>query len=127
MIETAAGGARFSTSVGAAVTGLGGRIIIVDDPMKPEDAASQAGRERVIRYYGQTLVSRLDSKVSGVIIVVMQRLHEDDLVGHVLAQEQWEVLSLPAIAEADEEIEIVVAVDVDEHRLTHRAGRDDEP
>jgi predicted phage terminase large subunit-like protein len=101
MIETSAGGARFSTSVGAAVTGLGGRIIIVDDPMKPEDAASQAGRDRVVRYYGETLYSRLDSKADGVIIVVMQRLHEDDLAGHLLRNKDWKHLSLPATAAAE--------------------------
>src|SRR5262249_44318724 len=49
-----------------------------------------------------TLYSRLNDKRNGAIVIIMQRLHEDDLVGHVLAQEQWEVLSFPAIAEADE-------------------------
>jgi predicted phage terminase large subunit-like protein len=47
-------------------------------------------------------VTRLNSKQNGVIIVVMQRLHQDDLVGHVMAQEDWEVLSFPAIAQEDE-------------------------
>ena len=49
---------------------------------------------------------RIDDKRSGVIVIIMQRLHEDDLVGRVLAQEQWEVLSFPAIAEVDEVHEI---------------------
>ena len=53
-------------------------------------------------WFSHTLHSRLNDKRNGVIIIIMQRLHEDDLVGHVLAQEPWEVLSFPAIAEADE-------------------------
>jgi hypothetical protein len=47
-----------------------------------------------------------NDKQRGAIIIIMQRLHEDDLVGHVLAQEDWEVLSFPAIAEVDEADEI---------------------
>ncbi|MEM6260554.1 MAG: hypothetical protein AAGI37_19945 [Planctomycetota bacterium] len=48
------------------------------------------------------MYQRLDNKQDGVIIVVMQRLHVDDLTGHLLKQEGWEVLSLPAVATADE-------------------------
>ena len=55
-----------------------------------------------------TILSRLDDKRIGAIIIVMQRLHEDDLVGRLLreAPQEWTVLSLPAIAEQEEEIEI---------------------
>ncbi len=49
-----------------------------------------------------TLYSRLNDKMKGAIVIVMQRLHEDDLVGHVMKREGWEVLSFPAIAETDE-------------------------
>ncbi|MGC2743654.1 MAG: terminase, partial [Candidatus Angelobacter sp.] len=49
-----------------------------------------------------TLLSRLNNKETGIIVIVMQRLHQDDLVGHVLEQEGWDVLSFPAIAEEDE-------------------------
>src|ERR1700730_12585794 len=48
------------------------------------------------------LVARND-KAKGAIIIIMQRLHEDDLAGHVLTQEAWDIVSFPAIAEADEE------------------------
>ena len=106
ILETTAGGARLSTSVGAVVTGFGAGTIIIDDPMKPDEAPSQAARERVIRYYRETLFSRLDSKVTGVIILVMQRLHEDDLAGHLLREGGWTHLNLPAIATADAIIEL---------------------
>jgi len=52
--------------------------------------------------FRNTLFSRLDDKKNGAIIIVMQRLHQDDLIGHVLEQEHWDILSLPAIAEVDE-------------------------
>jgi len=70
--------------------------------MKPDEALSETRRKSVNEWFDNTLLSRLNSKETGVIIIVMQRLHEDDLVGHVLEQEDWEVLSFPAIAEEDE-------------------------
>jgi predicted phage terminase large subunit-like protein len=91
-------GFRYTTSVGGTLTGRGGRLLIVDDPMKPQDAHSAAARETVQQWYSNTLLPRLDSKADGAIIVVMQRLHEDDLAAHLLQQANWEVLKLPAIA-----------------------------
>jgi len=67
-----------------------------------QEALSQAQRKAANEWFDHTLYSRLNDKRHGAIVIVMQRLHEDDLVGHVLAQEPWEVLSFPAIAEADE-------------------------
>jgi len=72
--------------------------------MKPQDAMSQTARDSVFQWYSNTLLTRLDSKAKGAIIVVMQRLHVDDLVGRLLEQEGWTVLSLPAIAESDLQI-----------------------
>jgi len=77
-------------------------IIIIDDPLKPEEALSQAQRRAANEWFDHTLYSRLNDKENGAIILIMHRLHEDDLVGHVLAQEDWEVVRLPAIAEEDE-------------------------
>jgi predicted phage terminase large subunit-like protein len=74
----------------------------LDDPLKPDEALSETRRSAVNDWYDNTLVTRLNNKETGVIIIVMQRLHQDDLVGHVRAQENWEVLSFPAIAEEDE-------------------------
>jgi predicted phage terminase large subunit-like protein len=95
-------GYRLATSTGGVLTGRGADIIIIDDPLKPEEALSQAQRKAANQWFDHTLYSRLNDKRQGAIVIVMQRLHEDDLIGHVLAQEPWEVLSFPAIAEADE-------------------------
>ena len=64
---------------------------------------SQSRRVAANEWFDATLYSRLNDKTRGVIVIIMQRLHEDDLVGHVLKQEAWEFVSFPAIAEVDEE------------------------
>jgi predicted phage terminase large subunit-like protein len=100
---TTKGGFRMATSVGGVLTGRGADIIIIDDPLKPDDALSETRRTAVNEWYDNTLLSRLNSKENGIIIIVMQRLHQDDLVGHVLDRgEDWDVLTFPAIAEEDE-------------------------
>jgi hypothetical protein len=95
-------GYRLATSTGGVLTGRGADFILIDDPLKPEEALSKALRQACNEWFVHTLYSRLNDKRSGVIVIIMQRLHEDDLVGHVLAQEPWEVLSFPAIAETEE-------------------------
>jgi predicted phage terminase large subunit-like protein len=95
-------GFRLATSVGGALTGRGGDFIIIDDPCKPEEALSETQRNTVNDWFDHTLFSRLNNKDTGCIIIIMQRLHEDDLVGHVLQQGGWKVLRLPAIAIEDE-------------------------
>ena len=62
---------------------------------------SEPARKRVIDWYAGTLVSRLNDKENGPIVVVMQRLHENDLAGHLLEQGGWQHLDLPAIAVED--------------------------
>ena len=99
-------GYRLSTSTGGVLTGRGADIILIDDPLKPDEALSDARRQGCNEWYDHTLYSRLNDKRHGAIVAIMQRLHEDDLVGHVLAQEPWEVVSFSAIAEADEVHEI---------------------
>ena len=102
-IEFTARGFRMATSVGGTLTGRGGDLIIIDDPLKPDDAWSETKRAAANQWFTNTLLSRLDDKRTGAIIVVMQRVHVDDLTGFLLAQsDEWEVLSLSAIAEADE-------------------------
>lgn len=102
--ETTKRGYRYATSVGGTLTGRGGNLIIIDDPLKPEDAMSQAKREAVNAWYSRTLLSRLNNKASDAIILVQQRLHLDDLAGHVESLEDWVTLRLPAIAEEDARI-----------------------
>jgi predicted phage terminase large subunit-like protein len=103
---TTEGGFRMATSVGGVLTGRGADVILIDDPIKPADAMSESRRAAANSWFDGTLYSRLNDKARGAIVIVMQRLHEDDLVGHVLKQEGWEVVSFPAIAETDEDHEI---------------------
>jgi predicted phage terminase large subunit-like protein len=104
--STTAGGFRKATSVGGVLTGRGGSVIIIDDPLKAEDAYSEAARNQLEEWFGRTLVSRLNNKQTGVIIVVMQRLHADDLSGSLLRKGGWRHIRLPAIADDDERFEI---------------------
>jgi predicted phage terminase large subunit-like protein len=102
-IEFTARGFRLATSVGGTLTGRGGDIIVIDDPLKPDDALSETKRSAANHWFANTLLSRLDDKRTGAIVIVMQRVHMDDLTGFLLAQsEEWEVLSLPALAEFEE-------------------------
>ncbi|MFT7572344.1 MAG: putative phage terminase large subunit-like protein [Paracoccaceae bacterium] len=113
---TTEGGGRFATSTGGTLTGRGADIILVDDPMKAADAASDTERQNVIDWYSNSLITRLNDQGSGRIIVVMQRLHEEDLAGYLLAQESWANLELPAIADAEQTIRVGPAADDIIHR-----------
>jgi hypothetical protein len=89
------------------VTGRGGDLIIIDDPLKPDDAYSEVKRNGANEWFKNTLISRLDDKRRGVILIVMQRIHMDDLTGFVQSlSDDWTVLSLPTIAEIDEDVPI---------------------
>jgi len=106
-VMTGKRGFRKATSVGGALTGMGGNMIIIDDPQKPVDAQSESQRAKTIDWVSNTLMSRLDNKETGAIILVTQRVHMDDLSGFLINERQgWEVLSLPAIAESEEHIQI---------------------
>lgn len=95
---TSARGYRIATSVGGTVTGEGGNFLILDDPLSAQQAHSTVARDEVNRWFEQSFASRLDNKKQGVIVVVMQRLHMDDLSGHLLSRGGWTHLCLPAIA-----------------------------
>src|SRR5258705_7330497 len=82
--ETTAQGSRVATSVGGVLTGRGADLIVIDDPLKPEEALSQTPRQAANEWYDHTLYSRLNDKLSGAIVLIMHRLHEDDLAGHIL-------------------------------------------
>lgn len=72
-ITTTRRGKRIATSIDGTLTGLGGNLIIIDDPLKPGDAMSEAVRARVIEWYRSTLLSRADDKKEARIVLVMQR------------------------------------------------------
>ncbi len=92
-------GFRFATSVGGTLTGEGGNFLIIDDPQTPLQALSGDFRNHVSRWFEHTFASRLDDKERGVIVLVMQRLHADDLSGYLLEKGAWEHLSFPAVGE----------------------------
>jgi len=119
---TTEGGGVYATSAAGQVTGFGagkvddeakdledfmwdekegfGGALIIDDPIKPEDADSELTRERVNLRFDSTIRNRVNSRKTPIILI-MQRLHEHDLAGHLIANEpgKWTVLSLPSIKE----------------------------
>ena len=94
-------GHMLATSVGAAATGKGGNLLIVDDLLNPAEAESDAERVFGIRWYRESFSTRLNDKKNGQIIVVEQRTHTADLTGHLLegGGKRWKHVVLPAIAE----------------------------
>ncbi len=100
------GGYRLNFGANGPITGRGADLIIVDDPMKAQDAHSNTERLKLSRWFDETLVSRLNDKQNGAIIVVMQRLHIDDLAAHLLEKGGWKHLDLPAIAPCNMAVEL---------------------
>lgn len=84
-------GHMIATSMGGTATGKGGDFVICDDPQDPKKAQSEVQRTTVNTIFDQTFSQRLDDKRRGGICVVMQRLHEKDLTGHLLEKEgdEW--------------------------------------
>lgn len=95
-------GYRFATSVGGSATGEGGNFLIIDDPMNPAQAMNAHWRNHINHWFDHTFASRLDDKKRGVIVLVMQRLHQDDLTGYLLAKGGWRHVCLPAVAAKQE-------------------------
>jgi len=91
------GGERLITSVGAAVTGEGGDIIVIDDPNAANEAFSEANIEATKEWWDGTMSTRLNNPKTGAFVVIQQRLAEDDLTGHILEKEadNWTHLCLP--------------------------------
>ena len=101
--NTPQGGGMITAGVGGPVTGHGGNLIIVDDPIKNwQDAYSFIYRQRTIEWFNSTLYSR--GEPNATIIIVMQRWHEEDLTGYLINEhkDDWQVICLPAIAEKDD-------------------------
>jgi len=100
-VMTSDRGFRYSVSIGGSVMGRGADLIIGDDAMGPMTAISEAHRRREITLWDTAHRTRLNNKKKGAIILVSQRLHEEDLVGHVMQSDDWRLLSLPAISEEE--------------------------
>lgn len=121
--DTDAGGGVYATSSLGQVTGFGaGAVenegetnpifsgaIVIDDPIKPADALNENSREAVNRHFETTIRNRVNSRFTP-IVVIMQRLHEQDLCGYLMSIEpdEWEVLSIPCLEIDDEGNEVAL-------------------
>lgn len=105
--QTTDGGHRIATSVGGSLTGSGGNYLILDDPMSTGIAASDTEREASNEWVRSTIFSRLDDKEKGRILVIMQRLHEEDTTGMFVKGGGWDRLVIPVMNDsgADREFE----------------------
>lgn len=111
-------GRMIATSVGGTATGKGGDRVVVDDPLNPEEAHSDAKRNEANRQWDQTFSTRLDDKSRGAFVVVMQRLHEDDFTGHILKEGDWTHLCIEGVSETDHDVTFPSG------RIVHRAAGD---
>ena len=97
-------GQMIATSIGATTLGRGCDVAILDDPVSPDQALSDAERNTANNWIDATLRSRLNDPAGGAIVLVMQRLHELDPTGYLLEQEPgvWTHVRIPLEAEEDE-------------------------
>src|SRR5215472_9447786 len=100
-----AGGSYYAVGRGGPITGRGAHLLLVDDPLKDaEEARSETIRRGLHEWYASVAYTRLQA--GAAIVLIQTRWHEDDLAGWLLrehSQEGWEVVSLPAVAERDED------------------------
>lgn len=89
-------GYRLATGVGGVATGEGGDVVVVDDPHKVQEIESARVREAALEWWDKTMSTRLNNPNTGAQVIIMQRVHEQDLTGHVLEQGGYEHLCLPA-------------------------------
>lgn len=94
-------GFRFSLSVGSQATGWRGDCVVVDDPLNVKDQWSEPARLEAIRWWDKTMSSRLNDPRKGARVIIMQRLHEEDLAGHVLEKGGYVHLCLPTEFESE--------------------------
>lgn len=118
-IETLAKGGRRSTSVGGSLIGLGGDVIIVDDPHNTEQAESETERETTLRWWREISNTRLNDPRRTPIVVIMQRLHQADIAGTILEGDEegqrWVWLNIP------------MEYDPDRHCVTGWIAKDRKP
>jgi predicted phage terminase large subunit-like protein len=103
--KTTAGGVRRAVSWSGALLGRGADYLIIDDPLKVDEANSNTRRTAVNEAYHSAVATRLNRE-TGAVILIMQRLHHNDLTAYVQKSENWELLALPALAEHDEEYRV---------------------
>ncbi|NBU69963.1 MAG: hypothetical protein EBS53_00715 [Bacteroidetes bacterium] len=100
--ETTVGGGVLCTSIGGAITGRGADVILIDDPVKAQDANSPHILKKVLDFFNNSAITRLNDKKQGIVIVNMQRLAVNDLVGALKENPEFETIAFPVIAEQDE-------------------------
>ncbi len=104
--KTTAGGHVFARSLEAGVTGHGADWILIDDPHDAGEVQSAAARQRAHDLVVQKFMSRLNSQAEGVIVLVMQRMHPDDLAARLQAGGEFKVVCLPLVAEQPQTFDI---------------------
>ena len=105
-LATTRGGDRRATSIHGSITGFGADVIIIDDPLKADDAYSEAVRTGTNDWIRSSLMTRLNNRRTGRIVMVAQRLHEDDACGMLMEGGGWTVVSMPAVATEDQRFHI---------------------
>lgn len=101
VFKTSQGGGRIAVSIGSGVTGLGADLIIIDDPIDTSDANNPNACENHNQWIAKTLMTRLNDKVTGRVVVVMQRISIFDTTAFLLGKEEWHHLCLPAKTDKD--------------------------
>jgi predicted phage terminase large subunit-like protein len=116
-----AGGQAIATSTEGTLTGKGGTYLLIDDILSPQQSFSDLERQNANRFFDSTLRSRLNEPATGRIVCISQRLHENDLPGHLLENEPgtWTCLNLAMECEADEQITFPIS-----GRVVHRKAGD---
>ena len=99
--ENDKGGYRLATSVDGSLTGEGGGILVIDDPHNVRDKESEIVRQTTLDWWDESMSNRLNDPMTGAYVMIMQRVHHQDLAGHVLDKGGWEHLCLPARYEHD--------------------------
>lgn len=102
-IRTTAGGYRYATSVGSTITGFGADMIIIDDPLQPEDVSSEAAKRNFRAWLGSSVLTRFNDQNKGALILVMHRLAPDDPSAEFETSADF-TLRFPLIAEKDEQL-----------------------
>lgn len=110
------GGYRMATSVDGEGTGQGGDRIVVDDPHNVKEAESDTQRQRALDWWDNTMSTRGNNPKTVARVIVMQRVHENDLTGHVLERGTYEHLCLPAEYEPDHPFRRVTSIGFEDPR-----------
>ncbi len=111
VFQNTEGGERIAVGVGSGLTGQGGDYLFIDDPINALDAFSESVRDSANMWHDMTFSTRYNNADSHSKVIIMQRLHEDDMTGHVLKNKNYEHLVLPARFDPDSDIKSKTSLD----------------